>query len=149
MGINNVVLTGRLGDDAILKYSSSGTAICDFSIAVEFGKKQGDEWINEVFWVKLALFGERAESLYPYLVKGKEVGITGHLENDQWEQDGKKHSRLVVKAEKISLLAGGGKKSETGESGVEQKNEAEADPELVMDKHDVDMEADPEISMDY
>ncbi|GHU84498.1 hypothetical protein FACS189473_2010 [Spirochaetia bacterium] len=114
MGINNVCLTGRLGKDAELKNSASGTAICSFSVAVEHLRKEDGVWRSEVSFIDLAIFGDRATSLHPYLVKGKEVGIVGHLEKDQWEKDGVKHSQLAVKVDQISLLAGGGKKPDEG-----------------------------------
>ena len=53
------------------------------------------------------LWGKTAESLQPYLVKGKQIYLEGRLQTRQWEKDGQKHYTTEVKADKIVLLGGG------------------------------------------
>ena len=75
-------LTGRLGGDAELKYTASGTAMATFSVAVDDAKR-ADGAAPE--WVRVTLWGETAEDLAARLVKGTSVYVEGRLRLDTWE----------------------------------------------------------------
>jgi single-strand DNA-binding protein len=109
--LNRVVLIGRLTRDAELR--QNGTAVSNFSIAVNRKRKQGDEWVDEANFFDICLFGKQAESLQKYLAKGKQIAIEGELKQDRWEKDGQNRSKVVVIANSIQLLGGG---SSNGES---------------------------------
>lgn len=64
----------RLGQDAELRHLSNGTAVCNLSLAWNYGKK-GKDGKRPSQWVEAALFGERAESLAQYLVKGTSLFV--------------------------------------------------------------------------
>lgn len=115
---NSVLLIGRLTRDAELKYLSSGTAVCKFAIASNRSKKQGDSYVDEVSYFDIVLWGKSGEALNQYLVKGKQVAITGNLHQNRWEQDGQARSKIEVMAENVQLLGGG--KDSAGESGGER-----------------------------
>ena len=104
--INNVVLVGRLTGDAELKYTSSGQAVCKFSIAINRRRKNGEQWEDEVNFFEVVLWGRQGEALNQYLLKGKSIGVEGELRQDRWEQDGKKRSRVEIVANNIQLLGG-------------------------------------------
>lgn len=105
--MNNVSLVGRLTRDAELKYTTTGNGICEFALAVNERKKQGDEWVDVANYFDVTLFGRRGEALNQYLVKGKQVGISGRLQQQRWEnKEGQKRSRVVVIAAEIDLLGG-------------------------------------------
>ena len=102
--INNVVLVGNLTRDAELKYISSGSVLCNFSIAVneEFsvdGKKQ-----KKTSFIECVLWGKAAEGLSPYLAKGLKIAVTGKLSQSRWEQDGKARSKINVSVDQIQFL---------------------------------------------
>ena len=104
---NNVVIIGRLTRDAEMKYTNSGLAVSSFSIAMSKSIKQNDQWVDTTIFINdLSLFGKRAEGLNQYLTKGKQVAINGCLDVDNWEQDGKKRSKLKVHISDIQLLGG-------------------------------------------
>ena len=105
--INHVVLIGRLTRDAELKYTSSGQAVCKFSVAVNRRRKQGDQWVDEPNFFDIVLWGRQGETLNQYLLKGKQVGIDGELRQDRWEQDGQNRSRVEIVANNLQLLGGG------------------------------------------
>lgn len=105
--INSVVVLGRLTRDAELRYSNSGTAICKFAIANNYSRKQGDNWNEETNFFDAVLMGRRAEALHKYLVKGKQVGVSGELRQNRWEQDGQKRSRVEIFVNDVNLLGGG------------------------------------------
>jgi single-strand DNA-binding protein len=104
--INHVTLIGRLTRDAELKYTSSGQAVCKFSVAVNRRKKQGEQWVDEPNFFDIVLWGRQGESLNQYLLKGKQVGIDGELRQDRWEQDGQNRSRVEIVANNLQLLGG-------------------------------------------
>jgi len=110
--LNHVVLIGRLtqdlgNDERSFGYLPNGQARANVSIAVNRGKKQGDEWINEVFYFEVAIFGKTAENLKPYLLKGKQICVDGHLKQDRWkDQQGNNRSKISIVAENVQLLGG-------------------------------------------
>jgi single-strand DNA-binding protein len=105
--VNHVVIIGRLTRDAELKYTAAGFAISNFSVAVNRRRKNGDQWVEEANYFDVNLFGKAAESLKPYLVKGKQIAVEGELKQDRWEQDGQARSKVVISAGNIQLLGGG------------------------------------------
>ena len=115
--LNHVVLIGRLtqdlgNDESSFGYLPNGQARANVCIAVNRSKKQGDEWINEVFYFEVAIFGKTAENLKPYLLKGKQICVDGHLKQDRWkDQQGNNRSKISIVAENVQLL--GGKSEDT------------------------------------
>lgn len=105
--VNHVVLLGRLTREAELKYTSSGQAVCKFSIAVNRRKKNGDQWEDEANFFDIVVWGRQGESLHPYLVKGKMVAVDGELRQDRWQQDGQNRSKVEIVANFLQLLGGG------------------------------------------
>ena len=102
---NNVLsINGRLVREAILSYSNGGTAILNFSIAVNRSVKKGDKWEDEASFFDCVMFSKMAESVNKYLEKGKQVSIIGELKQERWEQDGNQRSRVVIIVEKLQLL---------------------------------------------
>jgi single-strand DNA-binding protein len=129
--LNRVVLIGRLTRDAELKYTSGGQPVCKFSLAVNRRKKSGDQWVDEVSYFDIVLWGRQGESLNQYLVKGKMVGIEGELRQDRWEQDGQNRSKVEIVATNLQLLGGtpGGANSSYGTgSGSYQEHRGENSP---------------------
>lgn len=106
MDINMLSLSGRLTKDAELKYMANDKALANFSIAVNRSKKVGDKWEDVASFFDCVLFGKVAEALHPYLVKGKKVFIGGKLQQDRWERDGKKFSKVQVIIEAINIDLG-------------------------------------------
>jgi len=105
--LNHVSLIGRLTRDAELKYTSGGQAVCKFSIAVNRRKKNGDQWEDEANFFDIVVWGRQGESLHPYLVKGKMVGVDGELRQDRWQQDGQNRSKVEIVTNYLQLLSGG------------------------------------------
>ncbi|GHU25242.1 hypothetical protein FACS1894164_13970 [Spirochaetia bacterium] len=102
--LNHVVLIGRLTRDAELKYTANGLAVCKFSIAVNRARKNGEQWVDEVSFFDIVLCGRQGEAISKYLVKGKQVAITGELRQDRWEQEGQNRSRVEIVAFNLQLL---------------------------------------------
>ena len=110
---NHVVLVGRLTkdlgtDERSFGYVANGQARANVSIAVNRSKKNGDQWIDEVNYFDVTIWGKTAENLKPYLTKGKQIVIDGYLKQDRWEKDGQKFSKVTVVATNVQLIGGRG-----------------------------------------
>lgn len=102
--LNRVVLVGRLTRDPDLRYTASGRAVANFTIAVNrpFTNQQGDreaDFINCVIWNK------PAENLANYMSKGNLIGIDGNLQSRSYDgQDGKRVFVTEVVAGSVQFL---------------------------------------------
>jgi len=104
--INSVVVVGRLTRDAELKYTPTGTAILDLSVAVNRSVKRGDGWEDEVSFFDATLFGKLAEGIAQYCTKGQQIGIQGSLRQERWEKDGTTRTKVKIIADTVRLLGG-------------------------------------------
>lgn len=110
---NHVGIIGRLTRDAEL-VNVGQTVKADLSIAVNRSRKQADgSWTDETSFFDFTLWGKTAEGLKPYLTRGKQIAVEGHLKQDRWEKDGQKFSKVSIVAENVQLLGG---RSEGGSS---------------------------------
>ena len=105
--VNHVILIGRLTRDSELKYTTGGTAVCKFAMAVNKRRKQGEQWVEEANFFDIVLWGSSGESINQYLVKGKQVAVDGELRQNRWEQDGQSRSKVEIVANNVQLLGGG------------------------------------------
>lgn len=108
--INRVVITGRLGRDPEVRYIQSGTAVCQLNVAVgsSWFDKQTNQRKEKTAWVDVTCWGKTAELAGEYLSKGREVGIDGRLEMDEWtdKESGQKRSKLKVVCEQLRFIGG-------------------------------------------
>ena len=104
--INVAVLSGRVCADAELKYTNNGTAVCNFSIAVNKWRSAPDgQGREEVSFFNCAMYGKGAESFSQRLLKGVPVIVNGELRQDRWsDQDGKTQSRVSVVANRVEMV---------------------------------------------
>ena len=86
MSVNKVILVGRLGQDPEVKYTPSGAAVANFSVATNESwvdrsgqKQERTEWHRVVVW------GKQAENCGQYLGKGRQVYLEGRLQTRQWQ----------------------------------------------------------------
>jgi single-strand DNA-binding protein len=102
--VNNVVIMGNLTRDPELRYTQGGAAVCDLGIALNYVRGKGDEKKEEVSFIDVTTFGKNAENAANYLKKGRQVVIEGRLQQDRWEKDGQKHSKVKVVAERVTFV---------------------------------------------
>lgn len=106
---NKVILIGNLTRDPELRYTPSGAAVCEFTLALNraWTSKQGEKK-EEVCFVDITTWARTAEICAEYLKKGRQAFVEGRLTLDRWEQkDGQKRSRMRVTAERVQFLGGG------------------------------------------
>lgn len=99
---NKAFLVGNLTRDPEMRFTGSGLAVTRFTIAINRisrSDKNEADFIRIVTWRKLAEFcGE-------YLAKGRSVAITGRLQIDSYEKDGRKKYSAEVIAEDVQFLS--------------------------------------------
>lgn len=105
--MNSVALTGRLGKDPELKYTSNNIAKLDVSIATVENRKQDEN--TPANWVNVEIWQGQAEYIANNANKGDLIIVRGRIKTDSWEKDGVKHNRTYVVAETVEL----GQKSTT------------------------------------
>jgi single-strand DNA-binding protein len=111
--VNKVILVGNLGRDAELRYTPGGSAVATLNMATTevWNDKQGQKQ-EKTEWHRVILWGKQAESLQEYLTKGKQIYVEGRLQTRQWDdKDGNKRYTTEIKADRITLLGGGGGRS--------------------------------------
>lgn len=98
--MNSITVAGQLGRDCETRYLTDGTPVCSFSVADSMGRDKG------TIWWSCALFGKRAESLAPYLLKGQSVTVTGTVTEREYEKDGQKRKSMDVRVNDVALQGG-------------------------------------------
>lgn len=98
--------TGNLGGDADQRHTAGGDSVVSFSVGVKsgFGEKASTTW------AKCSMFGKRGESVLPYLLKGQLVGVSGEVNNREWQdKEGQKRMSLEVRVNDLTLLGSSSK----------------------------------------
>jgi single-strand DNA-binding protein len=115
-GVNKVILLGHLGKDPEVRYSASGMAVANFSIATNSSTKdrQTGQWVEETEWHLVTLFDKQAELAKQYLRKGSQVYIEGRIKTDKWQdKSGVERFTTKIIGNEIHFLGG---RAESGSS---------------------------------
>lgn len=124
-GLNKILLIGFLGRDPEIRYTPSGTAVANFSLATTENWTKDGEKQSHTEWHRIVAWSRLAEICSEYLTKGSQVYIEGRIRTNEWEdQDGNKRSRQEVIANTVQFLSRAGNGS--NDSASEPKAEAEA-----------------------
>lgn len=119
MSFCEIILVGNVGREPNLKFTATGTAVCDFSLAVNGRRKQGEEWVDETTWFKITVWGADAEHVNQYVEKGKQVLVVGNkVEARSYQtQGGETRVSLEVTARKVQFLGSRNEQNaDTGDS---------------------------------
>lgn len=109
MATNIVSIIGRIAKEPQVNYANSKKT--DKQVAISRFALAYDEGNDNVSFFDCKMFGKPAESVSKYLAKGKQVSITGRLNQEKWKDaNGENHSRVVVLVDDLMLL--GAKKGE-------------------------------------
>lgn len=107
--INKVLIIGHMTRDIGERdfgYITTGTARLNISIAVNESRKGQNGWTDYPNYFDVTIWGKTAENLKPYLTKGKQVAIEGHLQQQRWESNGQRNSKVVIIADNVELCGG-------------------------------------------
>jgi len=127
--LNKVFLLGNLTRDPELRYTAQGTAVANFSIAVNRSYKASDgEYKKEVNFFKVVVWGKTGENCSNYLSKGRPVLVEGRLQNRSYEtQDGQKRTTTEIVADNVQFLGTRGNNTSAGASPANSYDEPFAD----------------------
>lgn len=132
--LNRCVLIGRLTGDPDLKYTPSGIAVANFSIAVERYSKDA-EGQKEVDFIPIVAWRQSAEFAANYLGKGRMVAIDGRLQIRNWvAQDGTKRKQAEVVAESLKSLDRPKEQTQAQPSHDEENGERAGDSDIFADE---------------
>ena len=96
--MNAVHLVGNLVADAELRYTREGKPVMNFTIAYnERWKEDSAVFIDCVYWTN-------PEKLNEYMTKGTKIGVSGKLNQREWEKDGQKRRVHEIVVFQIDLL---------------------------------------------
>ncbi len=109
-GLNKVTLIGNLGQDPELRYTGSGTAVCNLRIATnESYKDASGQLVDKTEWHSVVAWARLAEICGEYLKKGSQVYIEGSLQTRSYEdKDGVTKYTTEIKAREMMMLSGRG-----------------------------------------
>ena len=117
-GVNKVILIGRLGADPEVRYTPSGVAVANFSIATseEWKDKNTGEKKEQTEWHKIVAWRRLGEICGEYLQKGRQVYIEGRLQTRSWEdKEGNKRWTTEILALNMQMLGAPGDTMGSGE----------------------------------
>src|ERR1700674_5850469 len=108
MSVNKAILVGRLGRDPETRYTSSGQAVGNFSVATdESYKDRNGERQKRTEWHKIVVWGKQAEIAQQYLKKGALVFIEGRIQSREWQdKEGQKRTSFEIVGNNFRMLGG-------------------------------------------
>ena len=137
-GVNKVILIGNLGGDPEVRYTPSGNAIANATLATSasWRDKQSGELQDRTEWHRIVFFNRLAEIVGEYLHKGSKIYIEGSLRTRKWQdKSGVDRYTTEIIANEMHMLDSRGN-GNTGNTG----NYGEAQPTSNMQKSTADSE---------
>ncbi|MCB2022959.1 MAG: single-stranded DNA-binding protein, partial [Burkholderiaceae bacterium] len=107
--INKVILIGNLGRDPEVRYTPSGAAVCNVTIATSrnWKDKTSGEKVEETEWHRVVFYDRLAEIAGEYLKKGRSVYVEGRLKTRKWtDKDGVDKYTTEIVADNMQMLGG-------------------------------------------
>ncbi len=106
MSLNKAMIIGNLGRDPEMRYTPSGQAVTQFTVAVNRNYKDGNgDWQEETEWFRVVAWAALAERTAEYLRKGRKVYVEGRLQTRSWEdQNGQKRYTTELIANTVTPL---------------------------------------------
>ena len=106
MSLNKCMIIGNLGRDPEMRYTQSGQAVTQFTVAVNRNyRDSNNEWQEETEWFRVVVWREAAERAAERLRKGSKVYVEGRLQTRQWEdREGQKRYTTELVAQTVTPL---------------------------------------------
>lgn len=106
MNVNTVILIGALTRDPELRYTPNGTPVVEYTVAGEESITKADGTSGDAVWyLRCVELGKGAEGTAEIFKAGQAVLVQGSVQEETWEKDGQKHSKLTVKQQKIAHVS--------------------------------------------
>jgi single-strand DNA-binding protein len=107
--VNKVILIGNLGRDPEVRYTPSGSAVCNVSLATtrQWKSKDTGDKQEETEWHRVVFYDRLAEIAGEYLKKGRSIYVQGRLKTRKWQdKDGAEKYTTEIIAEEMQMLGG-------------------------------------------
>ena len=120
-GVNKAIIVGTLGQDPEVRYTASGSAVANLSVATNesWKDRQTGEMQERTEWHRIVLFGKLAEIAQQYLKKGSQAYFEGRIQTRKWQdQSGNDRYSTEIVANEMQMLGGraGGPVEPSGQS---------------------------------
>ena len=146
MSYQKLIVVGNLGRDPEMRYTPSGQAVTNFSVATnrQYTNSNGER-IKETVWFRVSAWGRQAETVNQYLNTGSQVLVEGRLNPDRetggpriWNrQDGTPAASFEITAERVVFLSGRGEDGgSSGGSSSGAYQGAPSEPDEMMSEDD-------------
>ena len=131
-----IIIAGNLGRDPEMRYTPSGQAVTNFSVAVNDNYTNSNgERVERTIWFRVSTWGKQAEICAQYLKKGRKVLVEGRLTADPAtggprvysRQDGTQGSSFEINANTVRFLSSRDDQGEPGDYSVRESTTPEAD----------------------
>jgi single-strand DNA-binding protein len=106
-GVNKAILIGNLGNDPDIRYTASGAAVANISLATaeSWKDKETGEKQERTEWHRVVFFGRLAEIVGEYLHKGSQIYVEGRLQTRKWQdKEGKDRYTTEIVANEMQML---------------------------------------------
>ena len=106
-GYQQTIIVGNVGRDPELRYTQSGTAVCDFSVAVsrKWTDRNSNEPREKTIWFRVTAWRSLAETCNQFVRKGMQIMVTGEVDASAYVgQDGEARASLDLTAQNVQYL---------------------------------------------
>lgn len=117
------IVVGNLGSEPEMRYMPDGTAVCNFSLAVNsrYNDRNGQP-VDRTTWFRISVWGRAAEAANQYLLKGSKALVEGELQADPntggpriWQRrDGTAGASFELRANTVKFLSTRGDEGNNG-----------------------------------
>ena len=106
-GYQYTIIIGNVGRDPEMRYTQSGVAVCDFSVAVSrnWTDRNSNEPREKTIWFRVTAWRALAETCNEFVRKGMQVMVTGEVDVSAYVgQDGEARASLDLTAQNVQFL---------------------------------------------
>jgi len=129
MNLNKAIVIGYLTQDPELRYTTTGTPVCTFTVATNFHWNDGNGLRQqETEFHPCIAFGNLGERIAEFMSKGSNICVEGRLKTESWEHGDHKHYRTKIIVQQATFGAKKDRESAATEAAVETAAQMAAVP---------------------
>ena len=147
-GVNKVILVGNIGNEPEVRYTGSGSAVANISLATSesWKDKSTGENVERTEWHRVVFFNRLAEIVNEYVKKGSKLYIEGSLKTRKWQdQNGNDRYTTEIVANEMQMLdsrgstgAGFAPAAKSNSATIQDTNQAQPSPAVAAGANDFD-----------
>lgn len=120
-GVNKVIILGNLGQDPDVKFTPSGSAVVNLTLATSesWKDKNTGEKQDRTEWHRCVGWGKTAEIIGEYVKKGDQLFVEGKLQTKKYQKNGVDHYSTEIVIDKFQFI--GGNRNQGGQNQQQQQ----------------------------